>query len=83
MGWYVWWLTDWSGKGFFLLLARLVWQGDFHECPRVYSRYIVYCENNILSEMIFLVADRLDWEGRFSLTSQTSLVKGIFTNAPD
>ena len=21
----IWWLTDWSGKGDFLLLARLVW----------------------------------------------------------
>ena len=31
----------------------------------------------------FLGVDRLVWEGGFSITSQTSLVKGNFTNALD
>ena len=43
---------------------------------------IFYCENNILSGMIFLMIDRLVWEGRFSTPSQTTLAKGIFTYIP-
>jgi len=31
----------------------------------------------------FLVVDRLVWEGGFSISSQTSPGKGIFTNIPD
>ena len=46
-----WWLTDWSGKGDFLLLARLVWQRGFSLTPQ--TRLLFYCENDILIGMIF------------------------------
>ena len=45
------WLTDQSGKGDFLLLARLVWGRGFSVMPQ--TRQIFHCERIILSGMIF------------------------------
>ena len=36
-----------------------------------------------MNGMVCLVVDRLVWEGVFSTISQTSLVRGFYTNAPD
>ena len=46
-----WLLTYWSGKGNFLLPLRLVWGKGFSLMP--HTRLMFYCENNILSRMIF------------------------------
>ena len=46
------------------------------------TRYKVIMRKHLVWDE-FLGVDRLVWEGGFSTTSQTSLGKGIFNNAPD
>ena len=73
-------LTDQSGRGYFLLLARLVWRGKFLLMP--HTRYKMIMKKHLVWDE-FLVVDRLVWEGGFSISSQTSPGKGNFTNTPD